>query len=422
MEITKKRWFYAIVGISCMLFFGACYAWGVFVVPLEKQYGFLRTETSLAFTLNILFFAGGVFVSGYLSRCWRFSSLLRLGAFLLGAGFAIMSRASDIYSVYSSFSLLCGTGSGICYNAVLSAVPQWFPDKPGFITGLLLVGYALSTAMFGPLANFLILTIDIASAFLIIGATCCVALAILSFWISIPDKTQISCLPVPVKTENGKQEFQDVSTEIMLKEEIFWLSFFVLAFISGSGLIVINHATPLLTEELALNPSIASLALSGIFLCNATGRVCSGWLLDKTGIEKTFSFLAVSMALCMMLMTFAIYIHSPILAICASSLTLFIFGSNASMIPNSTRYLFGQKNFPLNYAVMNGNIIIVSLMPLAAAFVQMLYDGYFMLFVYLSALSLCTLILTFCLLVKLNKRKRISEKAEKEACQVICPE
>lgn len=390
------RWRYVIIGILCMLFFGASYAWGVFVVPLEKQFGFLRSGTSLVFTFNILCYSAGMFIAGALAGKMRFACILRLGAALLSGGFILTSFASTIPIIFLTFSFLCGTGSGICYNAVVSSVPQWFPDQPGFITGILLVGYALSTAIFGPLSHALIGAFGTSATFSIVGILCGIVLMLLSFGITVPTNSQRGQLPQK-KTTIVNPIQQDMNPRKMLRSSVFWIDFFVLSFTSGTGLIVINHISPMLTEELAVSPAAASIVISIIFIFNASGRVCSGWLLDKVGFKITFIAISLAMALAMSLFLTGMIANSSIIVILASSITLFTFGSNASLIPNSVRLLFGQKYFPLDYSLMNTNIVIVSLMPTIAGILHGYYGSYYKLFVYLACLSVITIIMTIVL-------------------------
>lgn len=49
--------------------------------------------------------------------------------------------------LYASYGIIVGMG----YNCVISACPLWMPEKTA--TGLLLMGYALSTAVFGPMIS-----------------------------------------------------------------------------------------------------------------------------------------------------------------------------------------------------------------------------------------------------------------------------
>ena len=59
MELLKKRWIYVAAGFAALLFMGVSNAWSIFVVPLEQTYGWLRSDTSMAYTIQVLCFSVG---------------------------------------------------------------------------------------------------------------------------------------------------------------------------------------------------------------------------------------------------------------------------------------------------------------------------------------------------------------------------
>ena len=52
-----NRWRVVVGGVLMNLALGSLYAWSVFVAPLEKEFGWKRTQTSLAYTIAIVTFA-----------------------------------------------------------------------------------------------------------------------------------------------------------------------------------------------------------------------------------------------------------------------------------------------------------------------------------------------------------------------------
>jgi len=53
--------------------------------------------------------------------------------------------------LYLSFGVLCGLASGFSYNAVMSSISRWFPDKQGLISGILLMGFGIGAFLIGKL-------------------------------------------------------------------------------------------------------------------------------------------------------------------------------------------------------------------------------------------------------------------------------
>ena len=59
-----KRWRVVVGGVSMNLALGSLYAWSVFVLPLEKEFGWKRAETSWVFTIAIVCFALSFVIAG----------------------------------------------------------------------------------------------------------------------------------------------------------------------------------------------------------------------------------------------------------------------------------------------------------------------------------------------------------------------
>lgn len=382
-------------GLFAMLCMGAAYAWGVFVVPLETQFGWLRTQTSLAFTLNIMFFALGNIATGVLSRRMSFAALMRAGALLMGGGFFLSSLADQAWHLYFTYSLMGGFGAGLAYNCVVSSVPQWFPEKPALMTGILLVGYAMSSAIFGPLCNAVITGSGIATAFRLIAATSFLGLSAASIMTRTPSEAQKADLPSPIARPG--RTGAEIPSSAMVKMPSFWLTFFILCFTSGSGMIFINHISPMLTEELGVAASVAASVISVIFFFNASGRIIGGFFLDRYGMKRTLFIITGTMLLAVSLATLGLRSGSSAFLIGGGVFALFAFGANANMIPSLVRELFGQKHFSLNYSLMNLSTIIVSLMPTVIGSLQMLLGGYAIPLCGLLCLNVLTIGLAFVL-------------------------
>jgi OFA family oxalate/formate antiporter-like MFS transporter len=80
-----NRWFRVAGGVGLNLCLGAAYVYSVFLTPLQREFGWTRSELSVAFTLSIAFIAAaGLMVIGHLA------------AFALGAGFSARDAALSV--------------------------------------------------------------------------------------------------------------------------------------------------------------------------------------------------------------------------------------------------------------------------------------------------------------------------------------
>lgn len=401
MDILKKRWIYVFNSFIILLFMGCSYAWSIFVVPLETTYGWSRSETSLAFTLNLLFFSVGSILVGIFSKKLSFSTLLKIASTMIAMGFFMSSIVNNPWQIYFTYSFLCGCGIGAGYSCVVSATPLWFPDKTGMVTGTLLMGYALSTAIFGPLINSLITVIGISNTFKVLAAVCFSGLMSGSLLLKIPTYKEHIQLPHP-KRHSEKKEYNLITSE-MIKKPIFWVYYVLSALLAGTGLTIINHASPILTEDLLMSTTLASLIISIISICNGAGRVIWGILFDKLGVKKVLSYISFIMLLSVSIMIISLMISIPYLFIFSSCILLFAFGGNAALMPTMIRELFGHRTYSLNYSILSTSCIIQSSLPTVIGTIHTYTNTYLLPISILFMIGLLNLLLLFIMIKLYNK-------------------
>lgn len=401
MDLLKKRWIYVFNSFLILLFMGVSYAWSIFVVPLETTYGWTRPETSLAFTFNLLFFSVGSILVGILSKKLSFSTLLKISSIMIGIGFFMSSIVDNPWQIYFTYSFLCGCGIGAGYSCVVSSTPLWFPDKTGMVTGILLMGYALSTAIFGPLINSLINVVGISSTFKILAVVCFVGLFLGSILLRIPTHSEHIQLPHPDR-HHGKREYNLITIE-MVKKPIFWVYYVLSALLAGTGLTIINHASPILTEDLLMSATLASLIISIISICNGAGRVVWGILFDKLGVKKVLNAITFIMLVSVSIMIVSLMMSIPYLFIGSACILLFVFGGNAALMPTMIRELFGHRTYSLNYSVLSTSCIIQSSLPTIIGMIHTYTDTYLLPISTLFMIGLLNLFLLIVMIKLYNK-------------------
>ena len=76
-----------IGGIMMNIVLGTSYAWSVFVLPLEGEFGWSGTETSITFTIIIMSVATWFLVAGRLQDRFNPRPIAALGGILFSLGF-----------------------------------------------------------------------------------------------------------------------------------------------------------------------------------------------------------------------------------------------------------------------------------------------------------------------------------------------
>jgi len=106
-----NRWLPVIGGVLMNLALGSLYAWSVFVLPLEKEYGWTRAQTSWVFTIAVVCFALSFVVAGRIQDLKGPRVCAMLGGVFLSAGFVLASWTTSLVGLYLSFGLIVGLGN-----------------------------------------------------------------------------------------------------------------------------------------------------------------------------------------------------------------------------------------------------------------------------------------------------------------------
>ena len=350
LPLSVKRYLYLLNGVLLLLLLGVGYAWSIFVGPLEAWFGWTRTQTSLAFTLNLIFFAVGVIVCGILSKQFHYERIAQLAGLMLAGGFLLTTRVTEIWQLYLTYSVICGTGVGMLYSAIVSTLPLWFRDKTGLATGILIMGYALSTTLLGPICQKLLSTYGWQTTFFVLGVVDLIVIELGGFFIRMPKAKEFEKLPAaPAKSRVSSN---NMATKEMLKTPTFYFVFIYIVTLGSVGLSVINHMSPLLTGELGMTAATAAIVVSVGSLFNGFGRLACGLIFDKIGSVATTRLLSTTNVLVVLLLYISYKLELLSLMIVLMCASLFVFGGNSSTIPSITRGLYGDEHFASNYSVV----------------------------------------------------------------------
>lgn len=358
IKAGKSRWLYLLLGFVLLLLLGLIYAWSVFVAPLEQEFGWSRSETSMAFSICMSMFCVGGLVTGFLSKRVSLKIPVLICAGLIFIGFFMASRINTLSGLYISYGVLVGTGVGMAYNALLSMLLKWFPDKQGFASGLLLMGFGFGGMVLGTVCTELIMQIGWRTTFAGIG----IIFAIIVFLGALLVKAPPANMIFP-KNESKKKAEQEEGLDIsgiqMVKRPAFIMFFFWASILSAAGLMLIGHATPL---ALGLGVPVATAAvLAGIIsVLNGLGRVIMGVGFDMLGRKTVMRMVSCGFIISPLILLFAIQTGNIVLLTLGFALTGLSYGgimpTNTGVISN----FYGMKNYSINFSILNINIIVAS--------------------------------------------------------------
>ena len=357
-----NRWVYAIVGVIVLLFAGLVYAWSVLSTPIAAEFtGWTKAQLSLTFTLVMILFCIGSLLCGLLAGKLSAKNAVRVSAVLFLAGFFIASRCQSPITLYLGFGLLCGLASGLAYNGVMSTMVKWFPDKPGQISGVLLMGFGGGSFLIGKLYQAWT-PAGIGgwrTSFVVLGIICCVVLAVCSFFFVAPGAD--FTVPAGKGGRAVAAPREDIKPAVMLKRPAFWLYYVWAIAVSAAGLALISQASGVVWEASADQTAASVATIVGLIsICNAVGRVLFGGMYDKFGRSLSMQLVNGLFILTSVVLLLAMSSRSVVVVIIG-----FVIGGLAysGVTPTNSafcRAYFGPTSYPVNFPLINSNLIFAS--------------------------------------------------------------
>ena len=364
-----NRWIYAVVGVIVLLFAGLIYAWSVLVTPISQEFtNWSNTSLSLTFTICMIFFCLGGLIGGLLQKKIDVKINVWLAAVLFLIGFFISSKSQNIVTLYVGYGVLAGFASGLAYNSVMSTMSKWFLDKQGLISGILLMGFGLGSFIIGKIYQAYTPT-DIGgwrTSFMIFGIILVIVLGIGGFFFVKPGDDFVP----PVSASKGKEKNSnkinkelviDVNSVQMVKRPSFWFYFVWATLLGAAGLALISQASGIAGEVgKGVSASTIATVVGLISICNGIGRVIYGGMFDKLGRFKTMMTVVVVFFISALLLIIAFKSKSFGILIVGFMLCGASYGGITSTNSAFINSFYGATNYPVNFSIINLNLIIAS--------------------------------------------------------------
>lgn len=375
----RVRWLYLALAVVVLVFGGIIYGWSILKEPLQAEFGWSANQLALNFTLVMSFFCLGGALGALLSKRIKERGALLTAAIFAGGGFLLGTGMETVGMLYLAYGVMVGTGIGIAYNVVVSAVGAWFPDKKGLASGVMMMGFGSSSLILGGLVSAMIQGPGWRSCFRILGLGN--GLVLLAAAILIKRPPTALELPEqkkkdPVRREESGGEALECTLGEMVRRPSFWFAFFYLASMSAVGNTTISF-TKQLAQSVGASAALATALVGVLSVCNGLGRLIYGALFDSMGRKRTMQLSNVVALSAACLSLLGVRVGSVPVCIAGLVVTGVSYGAGPVITPSLVREFYGDQNFPLNFSAMNFSLMCASLMATAASRIQTAAGGGF---------------------------------------------
>jgi OFA family oxalate/formate antiporter-like MFS transporter len=342
-----NRWLPVVGGILMNLALGSLYGWSVFVLPLEKEFGWSRADTSWVYTIAIVVFALSFIAGGRIQDLKGPKICAFIGGVLVSLGFFLSSYTSSLLFLYTTFGVVVGLGNGFGYATPIPVASKWFPDKRGLVVGLMVGGYGAGSAILGPLAIRLIDAVGWRSTFQILGVVFFIMTMVGTVLLRNPPAgyRPPNWQPKPGAATTGV----DFTTRDMLATPAFYFMWIAYCLGTTAGQMAISQLVPF-AGSAGLGALAATLVLPVSASGNAGGRILSGWMSDRLGRLSTIKTMIIISAIAMP----ALFIlrQQAFFFFVLVAVVYWCYGTQLSVFASTTADFYGTKNLGLNYGVL----------------------------------------------------------------------
>lgn len=405
--VKQSRWLYAIVGTFVLLFSGLVYAWSVLSMPIGKEFSqWSQSQLSLTFTLVMAFFCVGCLVGGLVIKRISPKLMILISGVLFLLGFFIASWTQQTAVLYLGFGVCCGFASGFSYNATMSTICRWFPDRQGLISGILLMGFGIGSFLIGKV--YQAATPDAIGAwrgsFRVIGIIICVVFAVCAIFFNRPGADFAP--PAGGKSKKQSKVLAELAPTEVLRNPTFWLYFLWAILISSAGLSLISQASGVAREvgtEVSAGTIATVVGLISVF--NGLGRVLFGGMFDRIGRRLTMQCINIAFIITSVILILALKTGSfPLLVVG------FICGglSYSGVTPTNSAFMntyYGPKHFAVNLSLINMNLLIASFGSTIAGALFDRTQSYLSVYLLMIGLAVGGVVLSLCISLLDAKRK-----------------
>ena len=400
---ANNRWGILLAGIGVMLCLGTVYSWSLFTRPLIA--GFHLSNEAVTWTFSIAIFCIGI--GTVIGGRWQDRVGPRIvattGAVLWGAGYllaGIGTGAMGAWWLYLTYGLIAGIGAGMAYVTPVAVITKWFPERRGFGSGLVVMGFGLGAffynlivaripsfaaaakaagaytaardaaikagATFDPTQYALtpenlqsILNVFIWSGvvFIIVGGIC--------GWMLSNPPAGYTVAGARAQAVASGPNYTGAQALAMPQLYLLWLLLFLNV---TAGILIISNAVPIYSDLTGLGPAIVAPVYGLLAVFNGLGRFFWGSVSDRIGRGMTYTV----MYLIQVVIFFTLGgMHAPALVGLGFGIVLLCYGGGFGVMPSFTADFFGTKNMGQIYGYILTAWGFGGLVgPLVAAFVK----------------------------------------------------
>ena len=277
-----------------MLVHGLFTSYGVFLTPLNAEFGWSRMAISAAYSMGCFVSGTCAIIFGRICDKYGPREILIIGGIVFGAGFMLMSRLTSIWQLYFFYGFIVAMWPDSSSVLLLSTTARWFTKKRGMASGLVEIGSGLGIMLMPLIASYLISGYGWRYAYYMVGLVAIVCMVPLALVLR-RDPSKKGLRPYgEQEVSPGQLEERGFTLQEGLKKKQLWMVAVILFLIFYCSDTLLIHLVPYAMDSGISSINAASL-ISIIGGISIAGRVVIAGTGDRTGFRRALVITSVIM-------------------------------------------------------------------------------------------------------------------------------
>lgn len=269
--------------------FGGLALTSVFIRPLEAEFGWSRSEISLAYTLATVGMAAGGLVWGRLADRFDLRVLLFIGSTAMVAALGLLAATQALWQLHAAHFILGAFGFSCLYAPALAVTGQWFEQRRGLAMGIVTAGGAVGQGVMPWSADLLIDGFGWRTAFAVLAAA-----TLAAFAATLPALRRPAA---PAAGSGATASIGPAPAHFRFQVAALAAAAFLCCLCMGVPLV---HLTSFVAAVCA-SPQAGATSLLVAMLCGAVGRIAFGMIADRAGSLPAYAIASAMQTVCVVL-------------------------------------------------------------------------------------------------------------------------
>lgn len=381
---SRRRLAFLVVGSLGLLLIGVINAWAIFSDPICADTGWDSQYMTTTFMISIVGMCVGCLLSSVVqTKCKGEPRVpIVLGAICMCAGMTVTGANTSLgpAGVFFFYGGLGGVGEGLAFNAILSTVNLWFPDRVGLASGIQMFAYTSSPLFLGIPLDSVMAAFGWRATLIGLGVAYIVVLLIAAAVSKLPPNNLGEFFKEPAKaasaeasgaaspasknphylTDFGVSSVSFTGGQAM-KSKTFWLGLAWFITVGAVSLALVGESKQ---DALALGvaANMATLLAGLVAVGEGTASIIYGFYLDRFGLMSLVRLVSgICVGACALIVVAFVTGQGVVFFVGAIALTC-AYGGLPIFTAAFALKRFGKDYYSMNYAIATTWLSVCSIL------------------------------------------------------------